>query len=149
MNARVAAAESQELSLFKASMKIAASESASEPSASGMQLDHEAMWKSWLVKLGSPQAEVLFGKPDEKAGCYTVQRENDQLGFCLLDQRREDSIRLRTLDSFKAHWDSMTAGVLDGLDWSNILVAGGMNLSVLTGSFDEKGVESYRDSDIE
>lgn len=106
-------------------------------------------WKSWLVKLGSPHAEVVFGTPDSKLNFHTVERQQGLSGLCLMGQRREASIKLRTLDSFKAHWNSMTAGVLDGLDWRNVLVAGGMIMGVLTGSFDAKGVESYKDSDIE
>lgn len=119
------------------------------PGNGAMQAESEPMWKSWLVKLGSPAAETLFGKPDAKEGSYTVKRPEDLSGLCLLDRKRPDSIRLRTDDAFKTHWDSMTGGVLEGLDWNNILVAGGIVMSVLTGSFDEKGVESYRDSDIE
>lgn len=115
----------------------------------GDSTSSEAMWKSWLVKLGSPHAEIMFGKLDEKGAHHTLKRDADLPGLCLMGQRREASIRLRSRNAFRRVWTRMTDGVLDGLDWENVFVGGGMVMGVLTGSFQSVDVGFYRDSDIE
>lgn len=62
----------------------------------------------------------------------------------VLDECRKKTVRLLPDDAaFAAAWKDATGGLLDGMDWSNILVAGGICLGVLTGV-----VETSSDVDI-
>lgn len=108
---------------------------------------NEAMWKSWLLKLDSPAAAILFGAANGTA--HAVQRPKQLSGLCLLGQKRQETLRVRTLKSFKTQWNAMSGGVLAGLDWNNVFVAGGIVMGVLAGSFDAKEKKTYDDSDIE
>lgn len=129
---------------------LSVSESERRQAASdAMDVDDEPFWKTWLVQLGSRHAKAMFGKPKKTKGYYKVKRPKNLPGLCLLDGRRESKIRLRTLEGFRRQWSVMTEGVLNGLDWSNVFVGGGIVMGVLTGSFDEQSIASYKDSDIE
>lgn len=75
----------------------------------------KATWKSWLVKLGSPAAELMLGKPDRKTLTYLFEREEDMSGLCLLDQKRQYLMRLGTAEYFNIRWRSQGGGVLSGL----------------------------------
>lgn len=109
----------------------------------------EPTWKSWLVRLGSPHAHRLFGQPDAKVASHTIERPEQMSGLCLLDKGRRVSLQIRTRNAFREQWHHMTQGILHGLDWSNVFVAGGMVMGVLTASFNDLQKSSYSGSDIE
>ncbi|KAJ6547310.1 hypothetical protein B0H19DRAFT_260972 [Mycena capillaripes] len=53
-------------------------------------------------------------------------------GYTVLDGKRVENIFIQPSNvAFKQRWDSMTEGLLDGLNWSNIFVAGGIVLGTL------------------
>ena len=56
----------------------------------------------------------------------------------VLDAHRQPAVKTRDLASFKETFSRMTGDILKGLDWSNVLVAGGMILAPLTSTTKEE-----------
>lgn len=53
-------------------------------------------------------------------------------GYTILDGKRVENIFIQpSTAAFKDRWDFLTEGLLKGLDWSNIFVAGGIVLGTL------------------
>lgn len=53
-------------------------------------------------------------------------------GYSVLSTKRTLAVYLQpSLDAFKVRWDAMTGGLLKGLDWTNLFVAGGIVLGAL------------------
>ncbi|KZV86223.1 hypothetical protein EXIGLDRAFT_622192, partial [Exidia glandulosa HHB12029] len=53
-------------------------------------------------------------------------------GFHVLDGKRTDAVYLQpSIEAFRARWTSLTGNLLDGLEWSNVCVAGGLVLGSL------------------
>ncbi|KAF3162470.1 hypothetical protein TWF225_007775 [Orbilia oligospora] len=70
-------------------------------------------------------------------------------GLQYLDQKRTRTIKIQpSTAAFKKTFDRLMGGALDGLDWSNILVAGGMPLSTLL-CVDESMDEKFKSNDID
>ncbi|KAE8251783.1 hypothetical protein A4X13_0g3845 [Tilletia indica] len=124
------------------------------PSLSQLGIDKSAShWKQFMVGLGRDAQSVFMGTGDAKGASNStirIQRPDkaDLPGLLLLDHHRKDAIEINTLPAFQARFDSMTLGALKGLDWSNVLVAGGIALGALTGTTDEEAQKS-EGSDID
>ncbi|KAF3917852.1 hypothetical protein ABW20_dc0106240 [Dactylellina cionopaga] len=70
-------------------------------------------------------------------------------GVQYLDQKRQRTLKIQpSTAAFQATFNRLMGGALDGLDWNNILVAGGMPLSTLL-CVDESMDESYKKNDID
>ncbi|KAK0559127.1 hypothetical protein OC861_006739, partial [Tilletia horrida] len=106
-------------------------------------------WQHFMVRLGRDAAHV-FGPSSEPEGHITIVRppKADLPGLLLLDAHRKDQIKINTLAPFVRRFDSMTGGILDGLDWKNVIVGGGLPLAALTSVTDEEA-EKYESSDID
>jgi hypothetical protein len=53
-------------------------------------------------------------------------------GCTFLGEKRREAVYLQPSDELFRHaWDTATSGVLKGLDWSNLFVAGGLVLGML------------------
>lgn len=89
-------------------------------------------WKRWMVGLGR-SGDLVFGSKSQD-GIRTTERPSLESlnGIRLLDAKREAHIKTRDLQSFKTTFNHMSGDILKGLDWSNVLVAGGMILAALT-----------------
>ncbi|KAE8213246.1 hypothetical protein CF327_g3198 [Tilletia walkeri] len=124
------------------------------PSLTQLGIDKSAShWKQFMVGLGRDGQSVFSGTGDAKGASNStirIQRPDkaDLPGLLLLDHHRKDAIEINTLSAFQDRFDSMTLGALKGLDWSNVLVAGGIALGALTGTTDEEARKS-EGSDID
>lgn len=67
-------------------------------------------------------------------GIRTTQRPSvhSLSGIKVLDANRIKQLKTRNLASLKETFERMSGNALKGLDWSNVLLAGGMVLSALT-----------------
>lgn len=53
-------------------------------------------------------------------------------GHSLLHQKRADAVYVQpNIAAFQTRWKDMTGGLLDGLDWNNVCVAGGLVLGTI------------------
>lgn len=67
-----------------------------------------------------------------------------------MDLKRTDTLDIQaSIGDFEATFSVLTDGLLRGLDWSNIFVAGGMPLSALLCTDAPKDAEKYANSDID
>ena len=77
----------------------------------------------------------------------------DFAGFTFLNKRRSSFTYIQpSLPMFERRFHEMTYGQLDGLDWSNIFVAGGMVLGTLLGVEEKDApntVDQWKGSDID
>ncbi|CAD6906647.1 unnamed protein product [Tilletia controversa] len=125
-----------------------------DPSMTELGIDKsESHWKQFMVGLGRDATSVFPVSSDAKASSTSTIRierpdKADLSGLLLLDQHRKDVIEINTLSAFHSRFDSMTFGALKGLDWSNVLVAGGIALAALTSVTDEEAKTS-ESSDID
>ncbi|EPS35743.1 hypothetical protein H072_10808, partial [Dactylellina haptotyla CBS 200.50] len=70
-------------------------------------------------------------------------------GVQYLDQKRQRTIKIQpSTEAFKKTFDRLMGGALEGLDWNNILVAGGMALSTML-CVDESMDKEYEKNDID
>ncbi|KAK6333250.1 hypothetical protein TWF718_011071 [Orbilia javanica] len=107
--------------------------------------------------LNLDDAEIVFGscsKLVQNEAGEPIYREITRkiaptAGLQYLDQNRSRTIKIQpSTAAFKKTFDRLMDGALDGLDWSNILVAGGMPLSTLL-CVDESMDEKYKSNDID
>lgn len=107
--------------------------------------------------LNLDDAEIVFGRSSklvENEAGEPIYREITRKiaptsGLQYLDQKRPRTIKIQpSTAAFKKTFDRLMGGALDGLDWSNILVAGGMPLSTLL-CVDESMDEKYKSNDID
>lgn len=78
-----------------------------------------------------------------------TRKEPPKETLAVLGQRRKRNLRvLATTDAFKKRFDRLTGGALDGLDWNNCFVAGGMALATLMCTYDYLEKNS-KNSDID
>ncbi|KAJ7177752.1 hypothetical protein C8R46DRAFT_1212486 [Mycena filopes] len=74
------------------------------------------------------EANIFLGS----AVCRTIVRAKDLPGFTLMCAAREDQIAIQpSTSAFHKKFESMSHGLLQNLDWANVLVAGGMVLGTL------------------
>lgn len=60
------------------------------------------------------------------------RRQPPKSNFCMFDDRKPSSIRIQsTTAGYVRTFQELTAGILDGLDWTNVVVAGGIALNTL------------------
>jgi hypothetical protein len=70
-------------------------------------------------------------------------------GFAFLDECRERVFKIQpSTAAFQKTFDRLVGGVLNGLDWNNVFVAGGIVLGTLM-CVDEGMDEKYKDNDID
>ncbi|KAI4247086.1 MAG: hypothetical protein LQ352_006233 [Teloschistes flavicans] len=83
-----------------------------------------------LVKLDD--LSIIHGPLDEK-GMLSIERKSPPKGgFEFLDAKRAPVLKLHGTDqSFIKTFDRVTHGILKGLDWNHVLVAGGIVLNTL------------------
>lgn len=94
-------------------------------------------WKYGLIPIGHfgtifSNSERL--EKDSDAIGLKVHRPalKELSGYPILHQKRADAVYIQpTLESFNATWEKMTDNALQGLDWSNLFVAGGLVLETL------------------
>lgn len=73
----------------------------------------------------------------------------DYAGYTFLDELRSLSVSLQpSVAAFQATFDKLSGGLLKGLDWSNVFVAGGMVLSSLL-CVSESDIPKFSSSDID
>ncbi|KAF9506763.1 hypothetical protein BS47DRAFT_380967 [Hydnum rufescens UP504] len=71
-------------------------------------------------------------------------------GRAILNEMRPDAIQVQpSVDAFRRVFHSLTGGLLKGMDWSNVFVAGGMVLSALSCIDPVAQAGSYTSSDID
>ncbi|KAF7338483.1 hypothetical protein MVEN_02074300 [Mycena venus] len=97
-------------------------------------------WKFGLVRMN--QLPIVFGAActavvDDATGATTALKihrgpVSSLPGYTVLDGKRIENIFIQPSNkAFKKRWDFMTDGLLEGLNWSNIVVAGGIILGAL------------------
>ncbi|KAE8244437.1 hypothetical protein A4X13_0g6596 [Tilletia indica] len=125
------------------------------PSLAQLGIDKvSSHWKEYMVGLGRDAKRVFVNNKNTPAESpnTTIRIERPdkaQLpGLLLLDQYRKDAIEINALPAFQSRFDSMTFGALKGLNWSNVLVAGGIALAALTCVTDEE-MKNSESSDID
>lgn len=87
----------------------------------------------------------------------SIKRQEDASslpGFTFLGEKRKPQIYVQaSQSSFNANWDAMTDNLLQGLDWNNVFVAGGLVLgTLLTPQIPNEGVhkrEEWLSSDLD
>ncbi|KAE8270438.1 hypothetical protein A4X09_0g1887 [Tilletia walkeri] len=135
--------------------KASASKNDPIPSLAQLGIDKvSSHWKEYMVGLGRDAKRVFVHNNNNPAelpsATIRIERpDKAQLpGQLLLDQYRKDAIEINTLPAFQSRFDSMTFGALKGLNWSNVLVAGGIALAALTCVTDEE-MKNSESSDID
>ncbi|KAJ7905243.1 hypothetical protein B0H14DRAFT_2489962 [Mycena olivaceomarginata] len=96
-------------------------------------------WKYGLVRIN--QLSAVFGSAsttvfDATGATVALKVSRSPVaslpGYTVLDAKRIQDIFIQpSNEAFKKRWDSMTNGLLEGLDWSNTVVAGGIILGAL------------------
>lgn len=94
-------------------------------------------WQSYMCRLSDPLTAHLFG-PLDADGVHTIARPpSDSLpGMRILDATRAERVRVRGIDTFRTAFDRISNNALRGLDWTNVLIAGGIVLASLM-NFDQ------------
>lgn len=71
-------------------------------------------------------------------------------GTTILDNKRPSTLRIQPdLNAFTVAFDAITGGLLSGLDWTNVFVAGGIALGALLCTDVARNVPKYVNSDID
>lgn len=97
----------------------------------------------------SAQADLTFPGSKLSNSHRAVARESVS-GKTILDLKMTKEIRLQpSMDSFISTFEVLTGGLLKGLNWDNVFVAGGMALASLLCTDHAQDVQKYRDSDID
>ncbi|KAJ7658366.1 hypothetical protein DFH06DRAFT_990270, partial [Mycena polygramma] len=108
-------------------------------------------WQHGLVSL--TQVNDVFPTSSLTQSCRTISRPNPLPGLELLCDARADTINIQpSTSAFKENFERMTMGLLHGLDWSNVFVAGGMTLGTLLSVGDPPGEDIqklWHSSDID
>ncbi|KZS95031.1 hypothetical protein SISNIDRAFT_483937 [Sistotremastrum niveocremeum HHB9708] len=87
-------------------------------------------WSFGLVKM--QDLPTIFYNTSEDSSAITITRPNSMIGFNFLDLKRASQIRLQSsLPDFVMSFHHITQGVLKGLDWQNVFIAGGIVLGTL------------------
>ncbi|KAK7453509.1 hypothetical protein VKT23_011788 [Stygiomarasmius scandens] len=82
--------------------------------------------------------------PELEATALKITRPSSLPGYTVLDAKRPTDIYVqKSTSAFSARFDCMTQGLLEGLDWGNIFVAGGIVLGALLTP--EKGDHKQQD----
>lgn len=109
--------------------------------------DQREDWKHGLVDWGTHAAAVL---PESSVSSNTrVWTRTTMSGYTLLDELRAPAVAaLSSIQAYNETFNKITDGLLIGLDWSNVFIAGGVVLSTLL-CVKEDSIDSYINSDID
>jgi hypothetical protein len=111
--------------------------------------DHRiADWSVGLVKW-SAHSDAVFPISTNSATARNIKR-TALSGRAILDEKRPNAIQVQpSVDAFRRVFHRLTGGLLDGMDWSNVFVAGGMVLSALSCIDPLTQAGRYTSSDID
>ncbi|KAF3909355.1 hypothetical protein AA313_de0200333 [Arthrobotrys entomopaga] len=107
--------------------------------------------------LNLDDADIVFGhssklvenESGEVAYREITRKIAPKSGLQYLDRRRPRTLKIQpSTEAYKKAFDRLMGGALDGLDWNNVFVAGGMALSALL-CVDESMDEEYKKNDID
>ncbi|KIY61234.1 hypothetical protein CYLTODRAFT_363128 [Cylindrobasidium torrendii FP15055 ss-10] len=96
--------------------------------------DYSHHWSYGLVQISQLPAVLAQSLTivDSYGSTLKLERPGTLSGFCILGERRKSALCIQSSTSaFRSQWDYMTDGVLEGLDWSNIIAAGGVVLGTM------------------
>ncbi|KZS89426.1 hypothetical protein SISNIDRAFT_469445 [Sistotremastrum niveocremeum HHB9708] len=87
-------------------------------------------WSCGLVKI--QDFSGMFRSPSSDSSAITIVRPESMSGHNILDLKRAARIRLQpSASDFAKSFHHITQGVLKGVDWNNLFVAGGIVLGTL------------------
>lgn len=113
--------------------------------------DQRYDWKRGLVDWGA-HSDVVFDSPSPIANATNpkvIVRPVELPGYAFLNELRQASIAVQpTVSAFQGAFSKITDGLLEGLDWSNVFVAGGIILCTMLAVTDVD-LKKYVSSDID
>ncbi|KAJ8074703.1 hypothetical protein PM082_022281 [Marasmius tenuissimus] len=102
-------------------------------------------WTFGLVHLARI-ADVLSQPHNLSTTRLEIFRPVSLAGFCVLGGKRGEKIHVQpSQEAFVSSWSRMTGGVLNGLNWSNVFVAGGSVLGTLITPETDEGHTDHND----
>ncbi|KAJ6573300.1 hypothetical protein B0H10DRAFT_1964120 [Mycena sp. CBHHK59/15] len=109
-------------------------------------------WEHGLVTLND--ADAVFESSVLTKSARTITRPEHLPGYEVLCEARESQIDIQpSLEVFKRTFEYMSDGLLKNLDWTNLMVAGGIVLGALISVANSEGVlspgELWKASDID
>ncbi|KAF8287610.1 hypothetical protein DL93DRAFT_2092211 [Clavulina sp. PMI_390] len=105
-------------------------------------------WRRGIIDYAS-HANIVFDTSPESSASALVIHRGVLSGYTILDERRASTLSIQpSFLSFQAMFAKITNGLLNGLDWSNVFIAGGIVLSALLCTTDAD-IEKYSSSDID
>lgn len=97
-----------------------------------LSLPGHASWSTGLLKISDFPTIFPTSTSSTSNESITLTRPEKMSGYTFLDLKRAPSISLHaSIEGFKNRFDKVTGGVLKGLDWNNVFVAGGIVLGTL------------------
>jgi hypothetical protein len=118
-------------------------------------------WHFGLVRLTDVPTVLPSAEPHTEVSlvtAYKITREPiaSLPGFKVLDAKRQNALYLQASDeTFQERWSELSSNLLQGLDWSNLFVAGGLVLGTLLNpklddtSANPHTIDSWASSDID
>ena len=106
----------------------------------------------YLVTLEDLSHVTGASSDDPQAPLAITRKDPPKGGFEILDECRQRTIRIQPNDAaFAETFERITKGILRGLDWSNVFVAGGMAVTTLlhTAGPTQDDDRSIRDCDVD
>ena len=117
-----------------------------------VRTDFYSDWRFGLANLEDAEAMFPHSIVDHDVGARVITRPTTLNGFHVLGALRHDHVCIQpSATLFKRQFDRMTGGLLNGLNWNNIFVAGGIVLGALHAAHDQSLVteEQWVSSDID
>lgn len=109
-------------------------------------------WQRGIVRF-STHAGNAFSGSELTETCRIITRPTSLPGFKVLDGRRPPTIRIQpSVELFAKTFETMTGGLLKGLDWDHVFVAGGIVLGALLcteGKDTTNTPEQWKNSDVD
>jgi hypothetical protein len=113
--------------------------------------DRGPNWKRGIVRF-STDADTVFaiGFPSTLSSKARTLTRTSVSGYTLLDAKRASTINIQpSLARFADAFRELSDGLLKGLDWKNVFVAGGIVLGSLLSIDVENDKEKYKHSDVD
>ena len=105
-------------------------------------------WKHGLVSL--EDADDAFPGSALSNNGRLITRPQTLSGYLVLGEQRAPHIRIQpSVAAFRRRFDELTGNVLKGLDWNNLLVAGGIVLGALLVGDSPDSSKQWESSDID
>ncbi|KAF8300426.1 hypothetical protein DL93DRAFT_577129 [Clavulina sp. PMI_390] len=105
-------------------------------------------WRRGLVDYELHGDAVFPHSPESSADARVIHRPSLP-GYFILDELRTPKISIQpSFSAFRSMFAKITGGLLAGLNWSNVFIAGGIILSTLT-CVKEAELDRYTSSDID